>query len=189
MEDIATELESPADVFAPIQEAVRAVYDRGPSADLKTDYAADRLDIAVHIRRGDIVAKRLWRRFTPNAYYFAIIGQLKAILRDKPFRVHLFSQSEPKPSLLDEDFAPFEDLGCCMHLDGDVFESLHHLVAADILVTSKSSFSYLPAVLSRGAVVYEPFWHRPMSPWIVCDSDGGFDGERLRTTLQGKRLH
>ena len=181
---IAPDLKTPADVFVPIQEQLRKVYDCGPSRRVKTDYESDRLDVAIHIRRGDIVADQLWRRFTPNAYYSSVIRQLKTLLEDQPFRVHIFSETKPKPSLLDEDFSPFEDLGCCMHLDEDVFETVHHLVTADVLVTSRSSFSYVPGVLSRGVVLYEPFWHSPMSSWIVCDGEGRFDGERFRILLQ-----
>jgi len=155
--EIATDLKTPGDIFIPIKDQVREVYDRGPARDMKTDYASDRLDIAVHVRRGDVVAKKQWLRFKPNSYYLNIIQQLERILGDQPHRFHVFSQTKPKPSLLDEDFTPFEELGCCMHLDEDMFESINHLVQADILVASKSSFSFLPSVLSHGVVLYDEF--------------------------------
>lgn len=181
--EIADDLPSPADVFLRIQDRVRARYDRGTARSLSSDFEPQRVDVAIHIRRGDVVSHQQWNRFTPNAHYLETIRRMREVLGDRPHRFHVFSQSHPRPSLLDEDFQPFVDLGCCMHLDADVFETMHHLVTADVLVTSKSSFSYLPAVLSRGIVLYEPFWHHPMSPWIQVSDDGGFDTERLWTRL------
>ena len=49
------------------------------------------------------------------------------------------------------------------------------MVYADALITSKSSFSYKPALLNRG-VKFSPknFWHSyPNDPnWILLDEEG-----------------
>lgn len=57
-----------------------------------------------------------------------------------------------------------------------------HMVKADLLITSRSSFSYKPALLSSGIKICPPkFWHGyPDAPeWIVCAEDGSFDVAKL----------
>ena len=53
---------------------------------------------------------------------------------------------------------------------------MRSLATADVLVMSRSSFSYVAAILNRdGAVMYHPFWHRAPSSWITVAPDGRFD--------------
>lgn len=41
-------------------------------------------------------------------------------------------------------------------------------MTADIVVLSKSSFSFVPAILNMNATVfYTPYWQRRMSRWTV----------------------
>jgi len=54
------------------------------------------------------------------------------------------------------------------HLNENLFDTFTGLVAAEILVTSRSSFSYSAAILSDGEIYYQPFWHPPGEKWIVC---------------------
>jgi hypothetical protein len=75
-----------------------------------------------------------------------------------------------------------------MHLNGDVFECLHSLITADILVMAKSSFSYTAALLSRGIVIYSPFWHAPLQQWIVAGRDGSLPESQFGSALSRKLL-
>jgi len=46
------------------------------------------------------------------------------------------------------------------------------MMTADFLVMSKSSFSFIPAMLNRhGKVIHTPFWHRPVGGWITVSQD------------------
>lgn len=46
------------------------------------------------------------------------------------------------------------------------------MISSDILVMSKSSFSYLCALLNPNAIIiYTPFWHPPLKNWLVYRSD------------------
>lgn len=54
-------------------------------------------------------------------------------------------------------------------LNEDLCKTFLELVAANIIVTSASSFSYYAALLSDGEVYYKKFWHNPRKEWIVCD--------------------
>jgi hypothetical protein len=59
------------------------------------------------------------------------------------------------------------------------------LATADVLVMSRSSFSYLGGILNRnGIVLYHPFWHRAPSSWMTVDPDGRFDEIRFRGAVQ-----
>ena len=57
-------------------------------------------------------------------------------------------------------------------------ESFLHFAYADLLITSKSSFSYKPALLNNGIKVCpKNFWHGyPTSKdWILVENDGTID--------------
>ena len=66
----------------------------------------------------------------------------------------------------------------------DEYMSFAHLVYADLLITSKSSFSYKPALMNTGIKVSPGnFWHGyPQNDpkWILCANDGTFDTEKLK---------
>lgn len=51
---------------------------------------------------------------------------------------------------------------------GDPILAMQRMRSADFLVMSRSSFSYIGAILNpKGTIFYPPaFWHRPMSNWI-----------------------
>jgi hypothetical protein len=66
------------------------------------------------------------------------------------------------------DYDEFDKEGLCFHLNENMFDTFTGLVAADILVTSRSSFSYTAAILSDGIIYYQPFWHPPGEKWIRC---------------------
>jgi hypothetical protein len=45
---------------------------------------------------------------------------------------------------------------------------------------AKSSFSYVAGLLNEGIVVYEPFWHQPLTRWVHKRVDGSIDADELR---------
>jgi hypothetical protein len=82
------------------------------------------------------------------------------------------------------DFAGLEALGAQLCLDVDAVWTMRQLIEADILIMSKSSFSYVAALVSDGIKLYEPFWHSPLSAWIERGSDGGFDAKAFKQQLE-----
>lgn len=144
----------------------------------KTDhliYSSGICSIAVHVRRGDIVQKEgqdnpeLSKRFQSMDYF---VNALKTALESvcEPYEIYLFSQGEK------EDFRAFEQFDHVHYcLDMDAQSSFLHMVYADVLITSRSSFSYKPALLNKG-VKYSPkqFWHGyPADPdWHLLDEKG-----------------
>ncbi len=150
-----------ADFYSLIQPSLRQKYARNTRP---PQQRGDRLTVAFHVRRGD-VSERNPDRFTSNQAVTDQIDQLHRMLASYEHEIHVFSEGS------EEDFGPIRDRAI-MHLNGDVFECLHGLIHADILVMAKSSFSYTAALLSRGIVIYNPFWHAPLQQWIPSNQGG-----------------
>ena len=148
-------------------------------------YSKENYNIAIHVRRGDIVVGQennnpnLLLRWQDNSYFehvlTAVISNLK---QAKPIAIYLFSQGVRSEF---SDFEKFENLHFC--LDMGAQDSFLHMVKADLLITSKSSFSYKPALLSKGIKVCpRNFWHGypDSKDWIVAEDDGLFDIRQLK---------
>jgi hypothetical protein len=149
-------------------------------------YSKEDFNIAVHVRRGDIVAGALagdegmLMRWQDNDYFVNVLSQiLKIIHTGRHIVIHLFSQGK-----IDDfrEFGRFENMQ--FHLDMNPLDSFLHMVHADLLVTGKSSFSYKPALLNKGIKLCpRDFWHGyPDDPqWILAESNGLFDANRLKS--------
>ena len=140
-------------------------------------YSKDDFNVAIHIRRGDIVQKNeeenpnLTMRFQSNDYFAnALKTALDYLKGKKNIQIYLFSQGKIEDY---PEFAQFENLHFC--LDMGAQDSFLHMVYADALITSKSSFSYKPALLNRG-IKFCPvvFWHGypNKNDWILLDEEG-----------------
>jgi len=93
-----------------------------------------------------------------------------------PFQINVYSEGEK------EDFKELLEIAN-LRLDADVFETFYNLVQADILIMAKSSFSYCAALLSRGIIIYEPFWHPPLNDWFIL-KEGLFKNETFISTIE-----
>lgn len=94
---------------------------------------------------------------------------------------------DPKMNRI-EDFDVIPNLHKCINLDP--IESLKGMATADALIISRSSFSYLAALFSKGIVIYFPLWHQPLKEWLVSDMSGNISSEELSKQLESwKRNH
>ena len=140
-------------------------------------YDSAYINIAVHIRRGDIggeraqLNQRLKARWLDNNYYANIIEQISYKINNNfKVKIYLFSQGDKKEFTM---FDRYDNLVYC--LDCSAMESFLHMVRADILVMSRSSFSYKPALISDGIIICPPgFWHEYPEDerWMMVDGDG-----------------
>lgn len=146
-------------------------------------YQKDCLNIAVHIRRGDITAgqvtqeEELTKRWLTTDYYVRLLREILGLFpEDTAYRIYLFSQGK------ESDFPELQEIPNMVYcLDMPAKESFLHMVRADILLTSKSSFSYKPALLSRGLKLCPAhFWHGyPESEdFIIVDEEEGLREEQ-----------
>ena len=126
--------------------------------------------VNVHIRRGDIslerahISNHVKNSYLANVYFVDLVRKIKKIRPDSVFNIYSERQSS-------ENFKEFEDLGCRLWLDTDVVEVWKSLINSDVLVMSKSMFSYVPALYCKGIVLYKPMWHAPIKEWMNVDSE------------------
>lgn len=145
-------------------------------------YSKDHFNIAIHVRRGDIMADpsnpNLVKRYLSNNYFEKVLRQVIELVHIvRPIHIYFFSQGKPKDY---PEFASFSNLHWC--LDMNTQDSFLHMVYADLLITSKSSFSYKPALLCNGIKVCpKNFWHDypNTKDWIMVENDGTFNVDEL----------
>lgn len=112
------------------------------------------INVAVHIRRGDVSPQA-----NPDEYFLSIIGIIRKRFPNSVF--HIFSEGTEK------QFIKFVSKDIRLHLNEDIQMTFNALVAADVLVTSKSCFSYSAAILSKGIIYNCPkFWYPKLNHWI-----------------------
>ena len=117
-------------------------------------------NIAVHVRRPLSFDNRAQGTGTPDKYFLDCMATCMASAsQEKPIRFHLYSNGRP------EDFEDYKKFPVQLHLEDDTFMSFVGMTFSDILITSASSFSYTAALLSKGEVIYLPFWHPPRAHW------------------------
>jgi len=117
-------------------------------------------NVAVHVRRFNIRDVRVGGTDVPNSYYLDIMNKIRNTYTDKPLKFHIHSQGVPA------SFKEFVADDVILKLNESTLDAFTDLVFADILVTSKSSFSYIAAILSNGIIYYKNFWHPPLNKWI-----------------------
>jgi hypothetical protein len=158
----------------------RSVIDAGDAARV---HSGERLQVAVHFRRGDVSAQRVSHRFTANRSVMSTLQQVASAVERAGLAhdVTVYSNGNP------EEFAEFADIGCHVDVRSGALEAFRQLRASDILVTAKSTFSYVAGLYSNGVVLYEPFGRSPLPWWIRRSTDGRFSMERLAEQLSRYR--
>ncbi|WP_301921202.1 hypothetical protein [Ferruginibacter sp.] len=174
------------DQFGVIEDIQHKFYHATARKDDKLIFSKENFNIAIHVRRGDIVAGQenknpnLLLRWQDNKYFENVIDNvLNNISFDKPIAIYLFSQGDPKEF---SEFKRFDNIHFCLHMNA--MDSFLHMVYADLLITSKSSFSYKPALLSKGfKICPADFWHGYPSTkdFILASNDGKFQFDNLKS--------
>lgn len=116
--------------------------------------------IYVHVRRGDVTpdGQNSFRHTSDENVRRNIEIVRKQVIEGN----EVFVVTED-PSL--EFRAKFND--CTIVSEEDPVKVLLLLSRADILVMSKSAFSYVAALASRGQIFYEPYWIHPLPGWLI----------------------
>ena len=127
------------------------------------------LNIAVHIRRGDLLPGRqfsdLSARMLPDAWYLKILNVV-AQNTHRTLAIHVFSEGK-NGQYYSEDGTPFswkshfQDTRYKVyeHIDSDFMGTFHHLLNADVLIGSKSGMSHLAGMLGKHIKIMPKMWH------------------------------
>lgn len=150
------------------------VWAQNPSS-VKYDPAS--INVALHLRRGDIMRKPglVKQRFTGNEFYINTLQTLQSLFPNNQVVGHFFSQGNRL------EFADIEGRfpGHPIILTGTPLGDFRGMMESDILVTAKSGFSHLAAVMSDVMAVAIPFWasydYLPSVIMADVNSTLGFD--------------
>jgi hypothetical protein len=162
------------------------------------------------VRRGELFVLDS-DRMLPNVYYMNVAQNvahaLKALKIDYQLELHTevpkkefivqpdhhgisnrisaATTVNPEMCRIDE-FSVLPNLIRC--INEPALDCLRKLATADILVMSRSSFSYLGGILNRnGIILYYPFWHRAPSSWMTVGPKGQFDQLKFRKAVKNLR--
>jgi hypothetical protein len=167
---------------------------------------AEFFNVAVHIRRGDILDPTRWVDQRAFANVARQICQMNTALNpNMRTNIHVFSSGPNRDgnwSMMEELAQPTSATSnttatsirtippaCAnvyFHLDELEFDSWTYMIAADALVISPSTFSYVPALI-RYDNVYFPmnFWHPTLSSFTVYDNNGQICPDRKQSRFEG----
>jgi hypothetical protein len=136
----------------------------------KDNSNSTRLEVAVHIRRGDIQPCNRWsHRYMPNSYYQRILDEY-LVDENKTAQVTVFSE---KNSF--ERLAEFSAKNYTLKLDTDLTSIWSDIMIADVVVLSCSAFAYVPALLNpKARVIYTEFHMQPLKGWEVIRKNSTF---------------
>lgn len=129
-----------------------------------TSFDNTKKNIAVHIRRGDVNPEKYPSRFISNKVYIDLIKKIDL----SNSLIHIFSEgnSENFKDIIES----FSENKLIFHLNENIQLTFHSMVKADILVISKSSFSYCAALLNENTIIANlitSWWHKPLKQWKI----------------------
>ena len=164
---------------------LREKYDEARRQNPVHEYKNDSfINIACHIRRGDINPKDQSDRWITNEQYIKLFKNIYDILGSTCL-IHVHSLGEKS------DFSDIENLGeyIKLHLNERPIVAFHNLVSSDILINSKSAFSVFAAYLHKGIKFCIPFsiyWTNfPDWPELIpVHKDYNFDFNKLIETME-----
>lgn len=125
----------------------------------------DNIDIAIHIRRGDVNSNngKTSYRYTSNDTYIKIIKYLNKIY--PKYKITIFSEGDKK------DFEFTKNLDVKLEINTNLEKTYHSFVKAKVLVTAISALSYSAALLNKNIIYYIPMKHKPLKNWNIIDFD------------------
>ena len=156
--------------YAATRNWFRDTYTKAREADsFALQYQPDLINVAVHIRRGDLLPDRqfsdLSHRMLPDRWYIEILNRVAAEA-SRPLSIHIFSegknglyQSEQGVHFSWSDFFAGSGNRVTEHIDTPFLDTVHHLLHADVLVGSKSGMTHLAGMLGNQIKLVPTMWH------------------------------
>lgn len=111
------------------------------------------LNVAVHIRRGDIARYPTESRYTPLGFFVTMVRMIRTIIPHA--HIHVYSDSP-----VDLEISS----GIRYHILEDLLETMHDMIHADVLIMSVgSNMSFFAGLMSRGIVTFD--WKKLEEPF------------------------
>lgn len=151
-------------------------------------------------------SQELSQRYTTNEKFASILRYLleASSYKEKKYKITILSDAPKENSFATREFIDMNLWESQLGIDGsfqifsenfsdiktfyseaevrndlDSVSSLRMMIEADVLVMSKSSFSFIAGVLNRsGLIVYQEFWHQPLSKWLNWSRMEDAEGDR-----------
>jgi hypothetical protein len=117
--------------------------------------------IAIHFRSGEIINDK--DRYLHSSKYSELISGFKQNMPDK--EIIIFTAEIPPIDI--DDFKSFEGLKIYLPEEVNELETWRIFIEADILVTARSGFSYVPALLrnENQKTYFAKMWHPKLDYW------------------------
>jgi hypothetical protein len=156
--------------YATTRNWFRDTYMKAREADsFALQYQPDLINVAVHIRRGDLLPDRqfsdLSHRMLPDRWYIEILNRVAAGVSNH-LSIHIFSegknglyQSEKGAHFSWSNFYAGAGHQVTEHIDTPFLDTVHHLLHADVLVGSKSGMTHLAGMLGNQIKLLPTMWH------------------------------
>ena len=127
------------------------------------------VNIAIHIRLGDILLtkKNQKKRLLSKNYYTKAIKQISKIKTPKKKMFYIFSNGDSKYY---KDLLKYKNIIDVKNLSD--IQTFDHFIYSDILILSKSSFSYKAGLISNNLkIAPNNFWHTypKNKKWIIIN--------------------
>ena len=128
-------------------------YEKFPSGTSESGSRHIYQNVVVHVRHGDVspCSKYKYDRYLPNSYYLQLLDQHPLLRNATLGTVTIFSESRTM-----EPFDDFTARGYKMSLDTNLSDVWRAFASADLMIASRSTFSYSPAMFNDGIVILPP---------------------------------
>ena len=129
---------------------------------------SDRLVVSVHIRRGD-VNENMPTRYVPNSYFVNLIQKIQSV--EPLAEINIFSDTSYENSNggnanSKESLDIFKEMGCNLYINLDIDKTWRMMTDCDILISSRSSFSWVPGFYNKNLVIHYDSWIQKMGYWL-----------------------
>jgi len=167
----------------------------------KCYFNKDKINVAIHIRRGDVTKENGYRRWMDLQYYLRIIENINRIKFNKPLKYHIYMFDVPEEEL--KQIAEFKNnhhIDIEMRDDEDVFSTFYHFTKADIFVCGQGSFSLLANYITDAiklttpwkeyvdgkSIIYWDAFPEDIKDIIEINPDSSFNEDKLLKAMEKK---
>ncbi len=155
------------DLYTPeFRKKALSIYYNNPKN--KTKRPMDKLVVSVHIRRGDVNVN-MPTRYVPNSYFVGLIEKIQSI--EPNAVINIFSDTSHENTnngnaSTRESLDIFKEMGCNLYINLDIYETWKMMIDCDILISSRSSFSWVPGFYNKNLIIHYDSWIQKMNYWL-----------------------